>query len=224
MRRMAPRKYEQRRRAEAAGETRRRILDAVYDRLREAPSEPVSVDHIARQACVARPTVYLVFGSRAGLFDAVGADLLERGGFARVLEPAYASDARDSLRRGIRGVVEMYAAHRDVLRVLTSMALLDAAAVGGAVQRMEEGRSCGMTGLAQRLADQGLLLPEVSKGQAADLLWLLTSFDSFDLLYTGKARPADSVALTLITTAERSLCRGDDGDAPESGGADAARP
>lgn len=30
---------------------------------------------------MARPTVYLVFGSRAGLFDAVGADVLQRGGF-----------------------------------------------------------------------------------------------------------------------------------------------
>ena len=33
--------------------------------------------------------------------------------------------------------------HRDVLRVLSSMALLDAAAVGGAIQRMEQGRAGG---------------------------------------------------------------------------------
>jgi AcrR family transcriptional regulator len=221
MRDMATRKYEQRRRAEAAEETRRRILDAVYDRLSEAPSEPVSIDHIARLARVARPTVYLAFGSRAGLFEAVGADLLERGGFARALASARSPDARDSLRGGIRGVVEMYAEHRDVLRVLTSMAFLDAAAAGGAIGRMEEGRSCGMARLAQHLADQDLLRPDVTKGHAADLLWLLTSFDSFDLLYTGKGRPADSVALTLITTAEQSLCRGDEDGC---GDADAERP
>jgi hypothetical protein len=40
---MATRKYEQRLRADAAA-TRRRILDAVYEQLRRAPSEPVSVD------------------------------------------------------------------------------------------------------------------------------------------------------------------------------------
>jgi AcrR family transcriptional regulator len=73
---MATRKYEQRLRADAAAETRRRILDAVYQWLRETPAEPVSIDRIARLARVARPTVYLVFGSRAGLFEAVGADLL----------------------------------------------------------------------------------------------------------------------------------------------------
>jgi AcrR family transcriptional regulator len=204
---MATRKYEQRLRAEAAEETRRRILDAVYERLRAAPSEPVSIDRIAQLARVARPTVYLAFGSRAGLFEALGADLLQRGGFERMLQAAAHPDAREGLRGGIRGVVDMYAAHRDVLRVLSSMALLDADAVGGAVQRMEQGRSSGMAYLAQRLADQGVLRPDVTADQGADLLWLLTSFDSFDLLYTGRALSVDEVAKTLITTAERSLCR-----------------
>jgi AcrR family transcriptional regulator len=204
---MATRKYEQRLRAEAAEETRRRILDAVYERLRAAPSEPVSIDRIAQLAHVARPTVYLAFGSRAGLFEAVGADLLQRGGFEHMLQAAAHPDAREGLRGGIRGVVEMYAAHRDVLRVLSSMALLDADAVGGAIQRMEQGRAGGMAHLAQRLADQEVLRPDVIADQATDLLWLLTSFDSFDLLYTGRALSADKVTKTLITAAERSLCR-----------------
>ncbi|MEU9885999.1 TetR/AcrR family transcriptional regulator [Sphaerisporangium sp. NPDC051011] len=204
---MATRKYEQRLRAETAQETRRRILDAVYERLREAPSESVSIDRIARMARVARPTVYLVFGSRAGLFDAVGADLLERGGFDRMLQASAHSDARQGLRGGIRGIVEMYAAHRDVLRVLASMALLDAAAVGGAVRRMEQGRAAGMAHLARRLAEQEALRPDVTLEQATDVLWLLTGFDSFDLLYTGRSLPIEETATTLITTAERGLCR-----------------
>ena len=41
---MAKRPYRQRLRAESASETRARNLDALYDRLREAPSEPISVD------------------------------------------------------------------------------------------------------------------------------------------------------------------------------------
>jgi AcrR family transcriptional regulator len=204
---MATRKYEQRLRAETAEETRRHILEAVYERLREAPSEPVSIDRIAQIARVARPTVYVAFGSRAGLFDAVGADLLQRGGFENMLQAAAHPDAREGLRGGIQGIVEMYATHRDVLRVLSSMALLDAAAVGGAIQRMEQGRAAGMGHLAQRLAEQGVLRPDIEPGQATDLLWLLTSFDSFHLLYTGRALSREETATTLITTAERSLCR-----------------
>jgi hypothetical protein len=39
-----------------------------------------------------------------------------------------------------------------------------------------------MARLAQRLADEEALRAGVTADQAADLLWLLTSFDSFDLL------------------------------------------
>jgi AcrR family transcriptional regulator len=51
---VSPRRYRQRQRAEAAAETRRRILDAVLQRLEETPSRAVSVDQVARMAGVSR--------------------------------------------------------------------------------------------------------------------------------------------------------------------------
>ena len=63
---MAKRPYTQRLRADAAQENRQRILDALYERLREAPAEPISVDEVARRAGVARSTIYLVSGRAAG--------------------------------------------------------------------------------------------------------------------------------------------------------------
>jgi AcrR family transcriptional regulator len=202
---VAARKYEQRLRAEAAEETRRRILDAAYERLRAAPAEPLSVDRVARDAGVARSTVYLVFESRAGLFDALGADLLERGGFARVVEATGHPDAREHMRQGIRAGVEVFAAHRDVHRVLHSMAQLDPEAVGGVMQRVDVRRGRGMEYLAGRLEEQGHLRAGVGVREAADLLWILTSFDAFDLLFTGRGLPVDEVAGVLVGTAERSL-------------------
>jgi AcrR family transcriptional regulator len=204
---MPTRRYEQRLRAEAAEGTRRRILDAVEQRLREAPSQPVSVDRVARDARVARSTVYLVFGSRAGLFDAFAADLFERGGFDRVVEAAGHPDAREHLRGGIRGGVATFAAHRDVVRALWSMATLDEEAVGGVVQRSEQRRARGMARLARHLAEQHVLRPDVTVDEAAHVLWVLTSFDGFDLLYTGRGLSVDDVSRVLIATAERSLCR-----------------
>jgi AcrR family transcriptional regulator len=208
---MTTRRYEQRLRAEAAEQTRRRILDAVYQRLGAAPSEPVSLDQVARAAGVARSTIYLIFGSRAGLFDALAADLLERGGFDRVVRAVAHPDAREHLRDGIRGGMQVFAVHRDVYRVLFSTAMLDPDATAGTVQRMEQRRAGGMAHLAQRLAEQHVLRPDVTVEQAAHLLWLLTSFDSFDLLYTGRGLPTDEVAEVLITTAERSLVVPPDG-------------
>jgi AcrR family transcriptional regulator len=204
---VSTRKYEQRLRAETAAETRHRVLDALYRRLAEAPTQPVSIDQVARLAKVARSTVYLIFGSRAGLFDAFGADLLERGGYDRLVRAVNEPDVLDNLRGGIRASCEMFAAHRDVHRVLHSMAQLDPDAVGGAVHRAEERRTGGMTYLAGRLAEQGCLRPGVTADHAADVLWLLTSFDAFDQLYTGRALPTDRVAAILVETAERTLCR-----------------
>jgi AcrR family transcriptional regulator len=204
---MAKRRYEQRLRAEAAEETRRRILDAVYQRLREAPSEPVSLDRIARMAGVARSTVYLVFGSRAGLFDALGDDLLRRDAYQRLVEAAAHPDARESLRRAVRAACEMFARDRDAVRALYSMAQVDEEAVGGAVRRTEEERARGIARLARRLAGQGALRPGVSADEATDVLWMLSSFDSFDSLYAERGLPVDRVADTLTAIAERTLLR-----------------
>jgi AcrR family transcriptional regulator len=204
---MATRPYEQRQRAEAAEQTRRRILDAVIERLRKAPAEPVSVDRIAEIAGVARSTVYAIFGSRAGLFDAVAADVLEREGYERLLEAKHEPDAREHMRVGFRTGTEMLAADRDIVRALFSMAQLDERAVGEAVRKREESRAAGMARLAGRLAEQDLLRPGVSVEDAEQILWVLTSFESFDLLYTGRGLSIDEVAQALVTVAERSLCR-----------------
>ena len=204
---MNTRRYEQRRRAETAEETRRRILDAVYRRLEEAPAEPVSMDRIARMAGVARSTIYVIFGSRAALFDALAADLWERAGYARLVEAKHRPDAREHLREALASGAEIYATFRDVSRALFSMALLDEEAVGGAIRRLEERRARGIANLARRLGEQGLLRPDVTVEEAADVLWVIASFDGFDLLYTGRGLPLEEVVRLLIATAERSLLR-----------------
>jgi AcrR family transcriptional regulator len=205
---MATRRYEQRLRAQSADATRRRVLDAVYDQLREAPAQPVSVERIARTAGVARSTVYVIFGSRAGLFDAFAADLLELGGFRSVLDAIADPDPRVTVRGGITGGVHTFAAHREVFRALVSMAELDPDAVGGAIQRSEERRAKGMMRLARRLARHRLLREGLTAKAAADRLWVLTSFDAFDLLYMGRSLSADEVARVLVDMAEHGVLAG----------------
>jgi AcrR family transcriptional regulator len=202
---IATRRYKQRLRAQSAAETRRRILDALYDQLRAAPAEPVSVDRVARAAGVARSTVYVVFGSRAGLFDALAEDLLERGGFKNVLDAIANPDPRVTVRDGIAAGVHTFAAHRDVFRALVSMSALDPDAVGGAIARSDERRTNGMLRLARRLGRHGALRDGLTAQQAADRLWILTSFDAFDLLYSGRGMSADEVARTLVHMAQRSV-------------------
>jgi tRNA(His) 5'-end guanylyltransferase len=88
------------------------------------------------------------------------------------------------------------------------MAALDPDAVGGAMQRSEQRRAKGMMRLARRLARHGLLREGLTPKAAADRLWVLTSFDAFDLLYSGRGLSADEVARVLVETAERGLLAG----------------
>src|SRR3954447_16098556 len=190
---VTPRRYEQRQRAEDAEKTRQRIVDAVLERLRAAPAEPVAIEKIAAMAGVARSTVYAIFGSRAGLFDAVGAHLQARTGYERLVEASHRPDAREALRGGLRAASEMLAAERDTWRALRSMAQLDQEAVGGSVQRWEDERAAAMARIARLLHVQGHLRPEVTAEEADDVLWVITSFESFDLLYTGRGLPPHPV-------------------------------
>jgi AcrR family transcriptional regulator len=202
---MATRRYVQRARAESAEETRRRILEAMADGLREAPAEALSVDRVAQLAGVARSTVYVIFGSRSGLFQALAEYLFERAGFAQLLDALRAPDARDALRNALRATVRIYAEERDLARALWSMSTLDPDLVAGVVEGINRDRARGNRRLAKRLADQKALRPGLSVNEATDVLWLLTSFDSFDQLYTGRGLSLDDIAVRLIELAERTL-------------------
>jgi AcrR family transcriptional regulator len=199
------RAYEQRVRAESAEETRRRILDAFHDLLRERPDGSISVDAVAKRARVARSTVYLAFGSRRGLFDALTEELLAGEGFERILAAVRHPDARQSLRGGIAGGVMQYAAHHEVLRVLNAMRTLDPTGAGEAIGKVERQRSDGMARLARRLHEQGLLRPGLSPERAAHVIWVCAGFDAFDALATGRGLDPEVVTAILTDAAEHAL-------------------
>jgi AcrR family transcriptional regulator len=204
---VSTRKYEQRLRANTAAETRLRILEAVASLLRQAPTEPVSLDKVAHEAGVARSTIYVVFGSRAGLFDAFTEDLVERNGLADLTAAVAAPDARAHLRGGILAAARMQASDIEIYRVLVAMSRVDPESVGGAVVRLEERRRGGMEYLAKRLDEDDVLRDDVTTDQAVDLLWMLCSFEAFDLLHTDRGLSVEEAADVIATTAERALCR-----------------
>jgi AcrR family transcriptional regulator len=202
---MSKRPYHQRLRAEAAEKNRQRILDTLYDRLRVAPAQPLSVDEIARHARVSRSTIYLAFGSRSGLFDALTDRLLKGAGYDRIAEAARHPDTRETLRGGLEGGVRMYAAHHDVLRVLYSTGKLDPDGAGRAIARSERRRFDSMGWLANRFHERKQLRPDVTLDYAAHVIWLLASFDAYDLLASGRGLDPEDVIHILTHTAERAL-------------------
>jgi AcrR family transcriptional regulator len=199
------RKYEQKLRAESAMQTRKRILEALAERIRRDPSGGISLEAVAEDAGVARSTVYSIFGSRAGLFDALARDVVERPEYARLLEASRGSDPTVALREGIRAGIDLYMSEYEVDRALYSLARLGDEAVAAAIGRREQERTAGMAGIARRLAARGHLRKGVGATRAAHLLWVLTAFDTFDLLWSGRGMDADAISDLLFETAERTL-------------------
>ena len=205
---MATRRYEQRQRAEAAELTRRRILDAVIERLRKAPAEPVSIDRIAEMAGVARSTVYAIFGSRAGLFDAVAADVLEREDYERLLDAKHEPDAREHMRVGFTNRdqnARVRPRHRP--RAVLDGATRRASGRRRGPRARGAPRGRNARGWPGDSGSRTSCRAGVSVADAEHILWVLTSFDSFDLLYTGRGLSTEAVADLLFATAERALLK-----------------
>lgn len=105
----------------------------------------------------------------------------------------------------LRALVDVYADERDVAGALSSMAQLNPEAVGGAFEVGVHGRTQGPLHLATRLWDNGDLLPELTPTEAADCLWVITSFDTFDQLYAGRRISRAEVADRLVGLTERAI-------------------
>jgi AcrR family transcriptional regulator len=203
---MDKRQYVQRARAEGAEATRQRILDAARASLERGPLGALRVDEVARVAGVSRSTVYLLYGSRSGLFDALARHLRDVTGFDELIAAFRKPDALDAMRSAQRAAVRMYARLPNLARALFTLSAIDPDAVA-AIAAIEDGRRPGQASIARRLSEQGYLRDGVSVEEATDILTVITSFQAFDELFGGSGLPADVVADRLIAMAERSICR-----------------
>jgi AcrR family transcriptional regulator len=157
---------------------------------------------------VSRSTVYVLYGSRAGLFDALARHLRLEAGFDELIREFRRPDALEAMRGSQRAAVRMYAKMPELARAMFTMAAVDPDAVA-AVRAIEDGRRPGQAEIARRLAEQGYLRQGVSVDEATDILTVITSFQAFDELFNGGGLPAGVVADRLVAMAERSICRPD---------------
>lgn len=200
------RSYRQTVRAESAAETKRRIIEVTRDLLSRAPLENVSLPTIATEAEVARSTVYTIFGSREGLMIAVAEDLLDRGGFARIGQALRGPDVVRAFEISMDVAMELYSSEYPVGSALLSLAAVDRDA-SSAAARLNYGRREGMRKIAERMRDQGVLRPDTTVEEAADVLWLITSFETFYQLYRDRNLTPKQVGERLMAIVRRTLYR-----------------
>ena len=57
------------------------------------------------------------------------------------------------------------------------------------------------------MRDQGVLRPDLTVSEAADVLWIITSFETFDQLYRGRSLTPKQVGERLMSITNGTLYR-----------------
>jgi AcrR family transcriptional regulator len=191
-------------RQEATARTRAQILDAARALL-GAPEgiSAFTIDAVARQAGVARMTVYYQFGSKVGLLEALSDDLAARGQMERLATAFQTPDALHALNRYIATFARFWETDRLTMRRLRALAALDPdfAAV---IRARDERRRTGVRVLVERLrAQQGGDVAGALDEQV-NLLYTLIGFECFDTL-AGPDRTLEDVAPLVQRLARAAL-------------------
>ena len=201
------RPYRMSKRAAQAATTRRSILDAARDALRDGTYHDATMEELAVRAGVTRVTVYRAFGSKPALLQALTWDELARARLDRV-DAAHANpDVRLAVRDVLRENCRMFSELGDGLPLSLELARHDpeVAALVDATYHGRRHRS--MEKLARRIAKDGLRAPGWTTKQVADALLVLTSFEAFETLTNRRRRSSQAAADTLFALAGAFLDR-----------------
>lgn len=173
---MSPRPYRLQQRRVGVDATRQRIVEAARKVL--VSGDPFSIDASAREAGVARLTIYDHFGTREALLEAVFDDLAESGGLTRLPEAFTQADPTQGLERFVLLFCDFYSVHRVVLRRLHALAVLGRGA--DVIGSREARRLLGLQTLLARVATSGH--PGADAAEIVRVTHALTSFAFVDEL------------------------------------------
>jgi AcrR family transcriptional regulator len=181
---VSPRRYQLGRRQALIDESRRRVVDAARELLAgSATYTEFTIDAVARQADVARATVYYQFGSKTGLIEAVCDALAGAGGLGPdSLGPVIAeADPRLALGGLIDVFARFWSTDRAVLRRLRALAALDPE-VGGVIAARDGRLDRAVGAVLARIPDAYDAVPVVRT---------LLRFETFDSLAGPDRHPLD---------------------------------
>lgn len=189
--------FRSRQRHESGEETRAKILRAARS-LIAAPGgfSQFSIDAVARNAGVARMTVYYQFGSRRGLFEALFDNLAANAGFGSLAGFGAAVTSDEALEAFLHFFCNFWSGEQLVLRRLRGLATLDPE-LGEALAERDDRRKLGVTMLVNRIRGE-----QPSNEQRVAALLAVTSFETFDALSRGRTvAEAEAIMLDLARAA-----------------------
>jgi AcrR family transcriptional regulator len=197
-----------------ADETRTRIADAARKLILNKGYEAGTMEAIAREAGVATPTVYAVFGSKRRILT----ELIDRAAFG----PAYQEligevmelvDPVARLRFAARIARQIYDSERSEFELLRKAGVLNLELAG-----IEEEKECGryeaQAPTITMLIQSARLLPGLDEKEARDIFWTLTSRDVYRMFVIERKWSSDryekwlSDVIVSALVAKRGSARG----------------
>jgi AcrR family transcriptional regulator len=164
------RRYRSRLRDERAEDTRERIVTAARELFADRGVEGATVAAIARQAGVAEPTVYAVFGSKREIMAALLARTEQQAG-AGAWAGQMAAEPDPAAKVGLfaRWSRELFTSSHDVVAAAHRGPATAELASEGDRRRRE-----AIEALAAAVAAAGALKPGLTARQATDRAWIIT--------------------------------------------------
>ena len=201
---MSPRPYHLGQRQAATEQTRARILSAARELLMSSDGySRFSIEAVGRQADVARMTVYHQFGSKIGLLEALCDSLAVSGGMEQIATAFRQPDPLDVLNQYLLVFSRFWDVDRLVMRRLRALAALDPD-FEQVIRARDEWRRQGVRAITQRLVEQQVLPPDAALDETVDVLFTLSSFETFDTL-AGPTRSLQEVAPLVCRLARAAL-------------------
>jgi len=204
-----PRRYDSSRRKAQQRQTRLQIAIAAREEFLAQGYSGATIDSIAEHAGVAPETVYAIFRNKRSILDfaldiSIAGDdepvpIIRRAGPQAILAD---TDQRRQLRAfaaDITAILGRSAAMFEVSRI----AGLTESGIAARVKRLLHERMENMRFVARRLGGNGAL--RMSEGQAAQVIWILTSPDAFLLTTRHLGWSADQYRKWLTDTLTRLL-------------------
>lgn len=201
---MSPRSYRLGQRQSATEQTRNRIIQAARELLMSNEGfSSFSIEQVARQADVARMTVYHQFGSKRGLLEALCDALAMSGGMEHLATAFQQPQPLDALNQYLLVFSRFWDADRLVTRRLRALAALDPD-FEQVIRARDERRRQGIQVIVQRLLNTQKLSPDTPIERVVDVLFTLSSFETFDTL-AGPTHSIQEVAPLVCRLARATL-------------------
>ena len=201
---MSPRPYRLGQRQVATEQTRARILTAARELLLTSDAfSGFSIDAVARQADVARMTVYHQFGSKVGLLEALSDSLAARGGMEQLANAFHQTDPLEALEEYIRVFSRFWQSDRLVTRRLRALSTLDPD-FEQVVKARDERRRAGLQVIVLRFVEKYRKPAPDSIDEIVNILFTLLSFETFDTL-AGSTRNIEEVSPLVQRLARAAL-------------------